>query len=163
MTSLKFLEPNKEAGWALIEEAAYLGDRNCIWKMAQKNQTQSPKNLQAALQWYRMVFNLNHDFQFSISVLRIQIRDSAIRALSDSKLKSGKIYGLDRISTEKSRDLGCFIFFRIFTRQTPIATKGLIFLGNGHENLNKSFIQRRSQYSLDQVSCDCSSYCSSVL
>ena len=39
------IEPNVERGWELIEEAALLGDRNCIWKMAQ---TQSPKNLSLA-------------------------------------------------------------------------------------------------------------------
>ena len=50
------LELNVNAGWELIEEAAMLGDRNCIWKMAQKYHTQSPKNLGLALQWYRSRF-----------------------------------------------------------------------------------------------------------
>ena len=56
------LELNVNAGWELIEEAAMLGDRNCIWKMAQKYHTQSPKNLGLALQWYRSRFLFLRNF-----------------------------------------------------------------------------------------------------
>ena len=44
------------AGWELIQEAALFGDKNCIWKMAQRyhHMERDPRK---ALQWYTVLYD----------------------------------------------------------------------------------------------------------
>merc|ERR1712130_794315 len=56
---LEDLEVKKDvyAGWDLIEEAALIGDKNCIWKMAQRYHFGQRKDFKKALQWYSYLYD----------------------------------------------------------------------------------------------------------
>ena len=99
---------NSESGWQLIQQAALFGDKNCIWKMAQRYH-HIERNPRKALQWYTVLYDAGTNTPF----IRFHM---IISSIADIYFKE---HGLGLGQNERL-ELACDFYRRSFIRKKKL-------------------------------------------